>query len=47
MNELLAETSLLNFNSANIKELIDIKGWLTLSEKEKILGIYNYVSGLL
>jgi hypothetical protein len=43
MNDLLKETALLNFNSAEIQKLIEHRGWKNLSEKDRILLIYNYV----
>ena len=36
-------TDLLDFKAANIQALIEQKGWLSLSEKDKITEIYNYV----
>lgn len=43
MNQYLLETELLDYNSIKIQKLIKEKKWLGLSDKEKILYIYNYV----
>lgn len=43
MNKLLLETPLLNFGHATIQSLIATRGWRDLSEKNKILQIYNFV----
>ncbi len=43
MNNYLKETGLLNYNDNSIQSLIHNKGWKNLSEKDRILSIYNYV----
>lgn len=43
MNQYLLETKLLDYNSIEIQELIKERRWLEISDKEKILYIYNYV----
>lgn len=43
MDNYLKETKLLNYNDNSIQRLILNKGWKDLSEKDKILNIYNYV----
>ena len=43
MQNLLKETTLLNHNDPKIQKLIKGRGWLELSEKDRILAIYNYV----
>lgn len=43
MNILLQETQLLNFSHPSIQALIDKRGWRALSEKDRILQVYNFV----
>jgi len=43
MNQYLLETNLLDYNSIEIQKLIKERKWLEISDKEKILYIYNYV----
>ncbi|MCL2086273.1 MAG: transglutaminase-like domain-containing protein [Oscillospiraceae bacterium] len=43
MENLLNETALLNYNAPEIRSLIHKRNWRELSEKERILAIYNYV----
>jgi len=43
MNQYLLETKLLDYNSIEIQKLIKERKWLGISDKEKILYIYNYV----
>ena len=43
MNKYLFETKLLDYNSLDIQKLIKERQWLGLSDKEKILYVYNYV----
>jgi hypothetical protein len=43
MEKLLKETVMLNYNSPQIQELINDKGWRDLGEKDRILSIYNFV----
>ena len=43
MENLLKETALLNYNDLQIQKLINSRGWWDLSEKDRILAIYNYV----
>ena len=43
MEALLKETALLDYNNKQIKELIKNKNWQNMSEKERILSIYNFV----
>jgi len=43
MSIYLQETELLDYSSEKIKNLVDSKNWKSFSEKNKILGIYNYV----
>ncbi len=42
MSIYLQETELLDYSSEKIKNLVDSKNWKSFSEKNKILGIYNY-----
>lgn len=43
MNDYLKETALMDFHHSSIKGLIQKKGWMNISEKDKILNIYNFV----
>lgn len=43
MNRYLKDTRLLDYKSIEIQDLIENRGWRTLSEKEKIRSIYNFV----
>jgi hypothetical protein len=43
MKEYLQETNMLDFGDNRIQSLIKIKKWETLSEKDKIISIYNYI----
>ncbi|MDR2720141.1 MAG: transglutaminase family protein [Nitrososphaerota archaeon] len=43
MENLLKETALLNYNDLQIQKLINGRGWRDLSEKDRILAIYNFV----
>lgn len=43
MDKHLAETKLLNYSNPVIERLIKEKQWKALPEKDKILGIYNFV----
>jgi transglutaminase-like putative cysteine protease len=42
MDNLLTETPLLNYNDPQIQNLIIKRGWRDISEKERILSIYNF-----
>lgn len=43
MNEFLMETTLLDYRSENIQEVISNNGWESLDDKNKILTSYNFV----
>ena len=43
MENLLKETTMLNFNHPSIQTLIDRKSWKNLIEKDRILAIYNFI----
>ena len=43
MDHYLKETELLDFSNKEIQELVKSRHWNDLSEKEKILNIYNFV----
>lgn len=43
MKNLLSETPILNFSHPALKALIERRGWHALSEKERILAVYNFV----
>ena len=43
MENLLKETTMLNFNHSSIRTLIENKGWKNLIEKDRILAIYNFI----
>jgi hypothetical protein len=43
MGNLLRETGLLDYKSPQIQELIQLRAWRDLSEKERIHAIYNFV----
>jgi hypothetical protein len=43
MDILLKETPMLDYNQTSILALIDKRGWSELSEKDRILAIYNYI----
>ncbi len=43
MDNYLKETKLLNYNNNSMQRLILERGWKSLSEKNKILRIYNFV----
>jgi hypothetical protein len=43
MDALLNETTLMNYSDPKIQALIHDRGWQGLSEKDRILAIYNYV----
>ena len=43
MENLLKETTLLNYNQPPVQVLIKKRGWHELSEKDRILATYNYV----
>ena len=43
MNQYLFETKLLDYSSIEIQKLIKEREWIGISDKEKILYIYNYV----
>lgn len=42
-NRYLVSTKILDFQNANIQELVINRAWLTLSENEKVKRIYNFV----
>ncbi len=42
MNKSLIETTMLDFNSKAIQDLIKDNGWTLLNEFERIKAIYNY-----
>jgi len=41
MENLLKETAFLNFNHPMIQELVKDRNWRNMSDKDKILAIYN------
>jgi hypothetical protein len=43
MENLLKETTMLNYNAPQIRELVLNKKWQALNEKDRILAIYNYI----
>ncbi|HUN54744.1 MAG TPA: transglutaminase family protein [Smithella sp.] len=43
MEHYLKETELLDFNNKEIRKLVKSRCWNDLSEKEKILNIYNFI----
>ena len=43
MKKYLKETSMLDYTNTKIQELIQNKGWNSLSEFERIQSIYNFV----
>jgi hypothetical protein len=43
MEQYLRETKILNYNANAIQELIKERNWQGKNDKEKILGIYNFV----
>lgn len=43
MSDYLSETNMLDFSHPSIQKLIDKKGWRTMSEFNRIKGIYNFV----
>jgi hypothetical protein len=43
VDKLLQETKMLDFRHLKIDALIESKGWKQLSEKDRILSIYNFV----
>jgi hypothetical protein len=43
MENLLMDTEMLNYRDAQIRNIIAERGWLDLSEKDRILTIYNFV----
>lgn len=43
MNQMLNETPILNFSHPSLKALIERRGWQALSEKDRILTVYNFV----
>ena len=43
MDNLLKETAFLNFSNPMIQNLVKDRDWRNLSDKDKILAIYNYV----
>ncbi len=43
MNKFLEKTILLDFDSQTIQDLVDKRQWRMLSEKDRILSVYNFV----
>lgn len=43
MREYLKETELLNYSHPLIQQIVHSRQWGSMSRKEQILGIYNYV----
>lgn len=43
MKNLLSETPILNFSHPSLKALIERRGWQALSERDRILAVYNFV----